>query len=136
MARIVLVHDDPDFSDHARTALRAAGHEVAAYSGSMEALHALRQEEDVHLLVTRVRFPEGTPHHLIALARMAQSRRPGLEIIFTARPDMEEFTKGLGELIPHPVRIPDLVDAVNRLVDAGEPSFCHARERQKIGIEA
>ena len=122
MARIVLVHDDPEFSDHARTALRAAGHEVAAYSGSMEALHALRQEEDVHLLVTRVRLPEGTPHG-IALVRMAQSRRPGLKIIFTARPDMEEFTEGLGELIPHPVRIPDLVDAVNRLLDADEPSF-------------
>jgi hypothetical protein len=54
---------------------------------------------------------------------MAQSRRPGLKIIFTARPDMEEFTEGLGELVPHPVRIPDLVDAVNRLLDADEPSF-------------
>lgn len=52
---------------------------------------------------------------------MARQRRPGLKIIFTAREEMEEFTEDLGELIPHPVSIPDLVETVNRLLDRSEP---------------
>src|SRR5215472_9476924 len=107
-ARIVFVHDDPEFLEPATAALRSAVHDVMTFSASMEALAALEESETVELLITRVRFPEGTPHG-IALARMGQSKRPGLKVIFTAREDMEEFTEGLGELIPHPVNIPDLV---------------------------
>jgi hypothetical protein len=35
--------------------------------------------------------------------------------------EMEEFTEGLGEFIPHPVSIPALVEAANRLVEQDEP---------------
>lgn len=119
-ARIVFVHDDPEFLAHASTALRLATYEVATFSGSMDALRALEGAETVELLITRVRFPAGTPHG-IALVRMARQRRPSLKIIFTAREEMEEFTEDLGELIPHPVSIPDLVEAVNKLLDRSEP---------------
>lgn len=120
--RIVFVHDDPEFLEPACTALRLAGHEVTTFSGSMEALRALESAETVELLITRVRFPEGTPHG-IALARMAQSKRPRLKIVFTAREEMEEFTEGLGDLIPHPVSIPDLVEVANRLLNEDGPSL-------------
>lgn len=86
----------------------------------MEALRALEGAETVELLITRVQFPVGTPHG-IALVRMARQRRPGLKVIFTAREEMGEFTEDLGELIPHPVSIPDLVETVNRLLDRSEP---------------
>lgn len=119
-AHIVLVHDDPEFLEHASTALRLATYDVAAFPGSMEALRALEGAETVELLITRVQFPAGTPHG-IALVRMARQRRPGLKVIFTAREEMGEFTEDLGELIPHPVSIPDLVETVNRLLDRSEP---------------
>jgi hypothetical protein len=47
---------------------------------------------------------------------MARRRRPSIKIVFTAREDVEEFTSDLGELVPHPVSIPELVDAANRLL--------------------
>lgn len=115
-ARIVLVHDDPEFVQQATTALRLAGHEVATFAGSMDALRALETAETIELLITRVRFPKGTPHG-IALARMALTQRPDLKVIFTAREEMEEFTEGLGDLIPHPVSIPDLVETVDKLLN-------------------
>lgn len=121
-ARIVLAHDGPEFLDQAATALRLVGHEVMTFGGSIEAFDALKAAQTVELLITRVRFPEGTPHG-IALARLAQSRRPGLKILFTARPDMDEFTEGLGELILHPVRIPDLVNAATKLLNES-PRSC------------
>jgi hypothetical protein len=40
-ARIVLVHDDPEFRECAVTALQDAGHDVRVFSGSMEAIDAL-----------------------------------------------------------------------------------------------
>lgn len=121
VGHIVFVHDDPAFLEHASTALRFAGHEVTTFSGSMEALRALETEDRVELLITRVRFPEGTPHG-ISLARMAQRKRPGLKLIFTAREDLEELTERLGLLVPHPVSIPDLVDAAERLLGEERPS--------------
>jgi DNA-binding NtrC family response regulator len=100
--------------------LRQAGHDVVSFASSMDALSALEDPETVELLITRVRFPPGTPHG-IALARMAQQKRPGIKIIFTGREEMEEFTERLGEFIPHPVSIPALVEAANRLVEQDEP---------------
>jgi DNA-binding NtrC family response regulator len=57
-ARIVLVHDDPKFRECAVTALQDAGHEVRAFSGSMEAIDALDGAARIELLITRVTFRE------------------------------------------------------------------------------
>lgn len=115
-ARILIAHDEPEFLDQASAALRSAGHEVVTFSGSMEALRFLEAAQAVELLITRVGFPPGTPNG-VSLALMARRQRRGIKVIFTARPDREEFTEGLGELVPHPVSIPALVDAANRLLD-------------------
>ena len=63
----------------------------------------------------------GRNPHGIALSRVAQTKQPGIRVIFTARKEMEEYTEGLGELIPHPVSIPDLIDAVGRFLDQDGP---------------
>jgi hypothetical protein len=39
-ARVVVVHDEPDFIERTVAALRAAGHEVMAFSSSMSAIDA------------------------------------------------------------------------------------------------
>jgi CheY-like chemotaxis protein len=40
-ARIVVVHDEPEFIDRTVAALRAAGHAVMAFMSSMSAIDAL-----------------------------------------------------------------------------------------------
>jgi hypothetical protein len=87
----------------------------------MEALHGLQAAEAIDLLITRVRFPEGTPHGL-SLALMARYRRPGINVLFAARPDMEKYAKALGELIRYPVDISDLVENVIKLLE--RPGDC------------
>jgi CheY-like chemotaxis protein len=84
----------------------------------MEALRALEAARTVELLITRMLFPDASR---VCLARMARQKRPPIKIIFAALSDTEEFTEGLGEFIPYPVSIPNLVAAANRLLNANEP---------------
>jgi CheY-like chemotaxis protein len=74
-SRIVLVHDDQEFLEPALEALRRAGYDVVAFQDSMAALDALEHPTHIELLITRIRFPEGTPNGA-ALARMARIKRP------------------------------------------------------------
>jgi DNA-binding NtrC family response regulator len=113
--RVVVVHDDQHFLDSAAAGLRLAGLDVVCYPGSMEALRGFQAAETIDLLITRVRFPEGTPHGL-SLALMARYQRPGIKVLFAARPDMEMYTKALGELIRYPVDISELVENAMKLL--------------------
>jgi DNA-binding NtrC family response regulator len=61
-ARIVVIHDDPNFREFVVTALQAAGHDTEAFVSTMAAIDALEAAERIDLLITRLRFPEGTPH--------------------------------------------------------------------------
>jgi CheY-like chemotaxis protein len=115
-ARVVLAHDDTEFLDRASAALTAAGLQVASCSGSMAALSALQAAKSVDLLITRVNFIPGTPNG-VALARMARRERHGIKVLFIAREEMRGFADGLGEFLPAPVGIPDLLDTVHRLLD-------------------
>jgi hypothetical protein len=50
------------------------------------------------------------------LALMARNRRPGIRVVFTARAEMKPHADGIGEFLPAPVAIPDLVAVVRRLL--------------------
>ena len=76
-ARIVVVHDDPEFVDQLQSALRRAGRDVAAFADLMDALAALDAAQRIEVLITRMQFPPGKPNGL-ALARMARHKRPGI----------------------------------------------------------
>ena len=71
-ATIVIVHDDPEFAEPALATLHAAGYDVVAFSDFMSGIDALEHPKRIELLITRVRFPAGTPNGA-ALARMAGS---------------------------------------------------------------
>ena len=114
-SRVVVAHDDQHFLDHAGAALRLAGLDVVCCPGSMQALRALQESEAVDLLITRVRFPEGTPHGL-SLAMMARYRRPGIKVLFSARPDMEKYTEALGELVHYSADVSELVEAAVKML--------------------
>ena len=70
-ARIVVVHDDLTFRECVVAALQAAGYDLKAFAGSMEAIDALDAPERIDLLITRAAFPDGTPNG-VSLARMAK----------------------------------------------------------------
>jgi DNA-binding NtrC family response regulator len=115
-ALIVLVHDDVRFRDEATLALQATGLEVMAFSGSMAALTALESAKTVELLITRVSFPAGTPNG-ISLALVARAKRPGLKVLFTSKPETQEFIGDIGTHMPTPVTIPELVAAAMGLLN-------------------
>ena len=114
-ARIVVVHDDPNFREFVVTALQAAGHDTEAFVSSMAAIDALEAAESIDLLITRVRFPEGTPHG-VALASMALTKKQAVRVLFVAREENRAHTDGLGEFLAVPVTGPALVATVNRLL--------------------
>jgi DNA-binding NtrC family response regulator len=119
-ARIVLANDDSGFCDQAVSALRRAGHDVIAFTNSMNALIALEAAERVELLITRVRFPPGQPNG-ISLALVSRNVRPEIKIVFTALPEYEGLAAGIGQFIPMPVSIADLVGVVNGILAYSEP---------------
>jgi DNA-binding NtrC family response regulator len=119
-ARIVVVHDEPEFVDQLSDALRLAGHEVAAFADPMAALDALDAAQVVDVLITRVQFAPGKPNG-ISLVRMARVKRPGIRVLFTALPEFEGHAAPFGEFMPLPVRVPDVVEAVTRLLKSEPP---------------
>jgi DNA-binding NtrC family response regulator len=114
-AQIVVVHDDPNFLDGAVTALRSAGYEVALFTDSMSANHALRDARSIKVLITRIRFPEGTPHGL-TLARSALLKHPSLKVLFVAAPATQHFAEGIGEFLSMSVNAARVVRMVDRML--------------------
>jgi DNA-binding NtrC family response regulator len=114
-ATIVVVHPDPETLGEISAALRTAGYDVAEFIDPLAAIAAL---ERARVLITLAQFGQGRLHG-IALAQMAQARRPGIKIVFTALPEYEWEVKGLGEFLPLSVSVPELLETVERLVQPG-----------------
>ena len=116
-ACIVLVHDDPGFANPALAALRAAGYDAVGFQDLMSAIDALEHPKRIELLITRVRFPPGTPNG-VALACMARLKRPGIKVLFTSFPEVRQHTDGIGEFLPRPLSSDELLETVARMLDA------------------
>ena len=114
-ARIVVVHDEPEFTDAVVSALLHAGWEAVGFLDPMAALDALGRAHDIELLITRVRFGLGKPHG-ISLALMARHRRPKIKLIFTALPEYEAEAIKMGAFLPLPIDIPELLTVVDGLL--------------------
>jgi DNA-binding NtrC family response regulator len=115
-ARIVLVHDEPEFAEPVLVTLREAGYDIVAFSDSMSGIDALEHPKHIELLITRVRFPSGTPNGA-ALARMARLKRPDIKVLFAAFPEVQVYTEGLGEFLPRPLSTDELLETVGRMLD-------------------
>jgi DNA-binding NtrC family response regulator len=116
-APVVVVHDDPELVEQLTTALRLAGNDVFAFVDPMIALDALDASRLLEVLVTCVRFAPGKMNG-VALARMAQAKRPGIRVLFTALPEYAGYAEGLGKIMPMPVSVPDVVDAVASMLES------------------
>ena len=55
-ARVVVVHDEPEFVDQLATALGLAGHQVATFPDPLTAWDALEAARRVEVLITRIVF--------------------------------------------------------------------------------
>ena len=114
-AKIVVVHDEPEFIDEVVTAISRAGWDAVGFSDSMAAVHALDGEHKIELLITRVQFGPGKPHG-ISLALMAKSKLPKIDVLFTGLPEYEEQARALGEFLPLPVATAQVLEVVERLL--------------------
>jgi DNA-binding response OmpR family regulator len=117
-ARVVVVHDDVTFREPLVSSLKADGHDVMGFADSALAWDALRTARAIEILVTRVDFGAGKPHG-IALARWARNQRPMVRVLFLAREMFQLEAMGLGEFLALPVSIPEVAEAVGRLLSDG-----------------
>lgn len=88
---------------------------MAAFADPVLAWEALRSTSEVEILVTRVQFEPGKPHG-VALAQWARERCPAVRILFVALPEFEADIEGLGILLPRPVSVPQVAEAVVRML--------------------
>jgi CheY-like chemotaxis protein len=114
-ARIVVVHDEPGLAEEVASALNLAGHQVDVFIDPLAAWDALAAARLTDVLITRVQFPPGMSNGL-ALARMARSNRPGIQVIFAALPEFAIDCEGEGVFLPLPVPAPQVVKIVKRIL--------------------
>lgn len=98
-ARIVVVHDDQQFTD---ALMKALGTDVAWFTDPIRALAAMESARSIAFLVTRLQFGDRQPVGL-SLARLARAARPDVRVVFTGAPEHRDYARGLGEFIPEPV---------------------------------
>ena len=116
---ILLVHTDVEVRREVAAALVSAGYKVLAFSDTLTAMNVLEAKRKPDLLITRAKYPAVSPTGL-SLARMALLKCPRIKVVITGDPALEEYAAGLGEFHPHPIDVPTLVAAVERLLDDGE----------------
>ena len=114
-AQIVLVHDDKNFLEEVAAAFAAVGHDIAAFERSMTALSALERAARADVLITRLTFPPGNPNG-VSLTLMARVKWPGIKVLFAGREQMRAYTEGVGEFLPSPINVSELVETVTRLL--------------------
>jgi DNA-binding NtrC family response regulator len=114
--RIVLVHDDLEFTSALQRSLRNAGYDVTAFEDSISAFDALRSAQCIEILVTQVLFRPGQPHG-IALANAARMTRPSLKVIFTALPEVAHHAKDQGRVFIVPVHPDQIVQAIEEMLN-------------------
>jgi len=112
---VLLVHTDTDVLAEVAAAIHHAGYDVLGFANTLPAISALEGKRKPDLLITRAKYPPGSPTGL-SLARMALLKCPRIKVVITGDPALDEYTAGLGEFHPHPIDVPKLVAAVGRLL--------------------
>jgi CheY-like chemotaxis protein len=114
MRTVLLVEDDDAIRSCIAEGLRMASYGVVAVSTTTEALNELDGEREFDLAVVDVRMPCGHPHGF-AFGRMARLEWPDLGLIFMSGDAGVAAADGgepLGPVLLKPVRLSDLIDAV------------------------
>jgi hypothetical protein len=78
-------------------------------------LDALESAEKIELLITPAQFPPGQPHG-VALGRIARVKRPGVKMLFISKPEDQQFTEGVGEILLAPVTVDEIVAKIREML--------------------
>lgn len=118
MAKILVAEDDPSMRQFIVSALERVGHRVISAADGLEALQALEQSPDIHVLLADIVMPgmDG-----IELARQAGNRWPSLKIMFITGFAGVSMGEKPGETSParilsKPFHLGDLVKQVDDLL--------------------
>lgn len=114
---ILLVDDDPTFSQAMGQVLRRAGFDVTLAADFRLALEVLEAEGQVDLLISDIVMPSSV--NGIALSRMARLRRRELKVLYLTGyniPGAEN--EALGPILRKPIDEEQLVAEVERLLTA------------------
>ena len=119
MRRILLAEDDESMRGFLERALMRAGYEVVSYNNGVEAFERLK-EEPFSLLLTDIVMPQMDG---IELARRASEIDPELKIMFItgfAAVTLNNASEAPNDarVLSKPFHLKDLVDEVERLLDA------------------
>jgi DNA-binding response OmpR family regulator len=120
-ARVVVVHDEPEFVDELVAALNLAGYQVAVFPDPIAAWGALEAARLTEVLITCVQFPPGKSNGL-ALAYMARANRRSIQVIFTALPEFASECEDAGVFLPQPVPVRHVVKTVELLLQRAASS--------------
>ncbi len=109
---ILLVDDEPEIRAFIAAALDDPGYTVLQAETGYEAVGILA-ENWVDLLLTDVRMPgiDG-----FELARQAKVMRPTMEVIYMSGYARDDPGQTFGETLEKPVRLPDLLRTVEKLL--------------------
>ncbi len=119
MRRILLAEDDESMRGFLERALLRAGYEVVSFNNGIEAFERLK-EEPFSLLLTDIVMPQMDG---IELARRASELDPELKIMFItgfAAVTLNNASEAPNDarVLSKPFHLKDLVDEVERLLDA------------------
>jgi DNA-binding NtrC family response regulator len=126
-ARIMIVHDEPDFADEVASILRPGEDNVARFADPAAALDALESAERIELLVSCVDFGPGKLNGE-ALVRMARARRPEINVLLIGPLELAEYAGALGHFLREPVSPWELMTTIERLLLESRPVVPPARE--------
>ena len=121
-ARIVIVHDDEEFTRNTVATLQSAGHDVAVFKDPLLAHDAIEAAHRVEVLITRGTFPSGRSNG-VSLARMTRSKRPGVKVLFVGLEEYESLVKGLDAFLPLSASGERVAVAVERMLAVNDHLF-------------
>jgi hypothetical protein len=108
---ILLAHTDGEVRGQIAAAIRLTGYDVIDFASTLPAINALEGDRKPDLLITRAKYPAGSPTGL-SLARMAMLKCPRIRVVITGDPELAEYAGGLGVFHSHPIDVPRLVATV------------------------
>ena len=120
-ARVVVVHDEPEFAGRLVSALRSAGHDVTAFTAPLATWDVVTDLQRVDVLITRVVYPPGQSNG-VTLA-MKVPNQPEIHVLLTGGPQ-----SATSMLIS--ATVANIVKTVGYLLDfADAHSICRAEDR-------
>jgi DNA-binding response OmpR family regulator len=113
MKTVLLVDDDPVFSDLAAGFLASRGYDVASVPTTTAALDVLESARRIDLAVVDIMMPPGHPHG-VALAAMVRLRRIGCPVILVtgARDEVQRYVTDELAIVDKPVDLEALHVAI------------------------